>query len=440
MTNRNLRIYFLMAAIIASAFACDKNTLDSMRLPKVATLSVEIIGPSVVRANGEVTDQGWAEVTSEGFTWGIDSVLSSEDSMSQDQIGTGRFSHDIAVIPDTTYFIQAYAKNKHGMSYGTAIEVNTNVLLPQLITTEVNAITPISASSGGNISSDGGSPIMARGICWRSSPNPTIQDNKTNCGAGTGNFHCQLTYLLPDRTYYVRAYATNSARTAYGQQISFRTIDGPIHIIHNKELVGNTGSTGGSFDLPIDVDGNRSVDFEFTIFQKRPHGYLWTDEYYMNSYGPGFYNSVYISQDTTFYSEKTDTLDGTPVGAKVHVRTTRSTGCMRTPDLNDYNSTGATERFKTYSSPENISFSGDWSNAKLNFDGFNGGSTWSSGYLKQDTAFTFTYKVYPDCYFFPSGPTYIGFKKVFNGQEKLGWIKLQVSPNRIFVFESELEN
>ncbi|MCX6257144.1 MAG: fibrobacter succinogenes major paralogous domain-containing protein [Bacteroidia bacterium] len=93
--------------------------------------------------------------------------------------------------------------------------------LPILITTVVTNISQISALGGGVITTDGGNPITARGVCWNTSGNPTIYDNVTNDGVGAGTFTSNLTGLNPQINYFVRAYATNSAGTFYGNEVSF---------------------------------------------------------------------------------------------------------------------------------------------------------------------------------------------------------------------------
>ena len=92
-------------------------------------------------------------------------------------------------------------------------------------TTTATSITVSSASSGGNITADGGLSITARGICWSTSQNPTISDSKTSNGTGIGSFTSSITGLSPNTTYYVRAYATNNVGTNYGVQISFTTVN-----------------------------------------------------------------------------------------------------------------------------------------------------------------------------------------------------------------------
>lgn len=95
--------------------------------------------------------------------------------------------------------------------------------IPVVSTTDITEITQTTAMGGGNITSDGGAGVSARGICWDTQPNPEISDRKTADGTGTGSFTSNLGLLSPDSTYYVRAYATNSAGTAYGNQVNFTT-------------------------------------------------------------------------------------------------------------------------------------------------------------------------------------------------------------------------
>ena len=102
---------------------------------------------------------------------------------------------------------------------------NSNATLPTLTTAAITSIETTTAISGGIISSDGASNVTSRGICWSTNTNPTTADSKTSDGTGTGNFVSNLTGLLPNTTYYVRAYATNSVGTAYGNQVSFSTFE-----------------------------------------------------------------------------------------------------------------------------------------------------------------------------------------------------------------------
>lgn len=103
---------------------------------------------------------------------------------------------------------------------------NPTVKTPVLTTTTVSNITQTAASSGGKITSDGGETVMVSGVCWSTSPNPTIGDSKTEDGTGTGSFTSTIIGLIPNTTYYVRAYGINGAGTGYGSALSFTTQKG----------------------------------------------------------------------------------------------------------------------------------------------------------------------------------------------------------------------
>jgi len=94
---------------------------------------------------------------------------------------------------------------------------------PTVTTSSITDITTSSATDGGNVTSDGGASVTARGVCWSISPNPTISDNHTDDGYGTGSFTSSITGLYPGTHYYVRAYATNSEGAGYGIAITFTT-------------------------------------------------------------------------------------------------------------------------------------------------------------------------------------------------------------------------
>jgi hypothetical protein len=96
-------------------------------------------------------------------------------------------------------------------------------IVPAITTTVVSGITGTQAASGGDIGADGGAAVTARGVCWSTSPAPTIGGPKTSNGTGNGSFVSALTGLRLATTYYVRAYATNGVGTAYGNEVTFTT-------------------------------------------------------------------------------------------------------------------------------------------------------------------------------------------------------------------------
>ncbi|MBR4535393.1 MAG: T9SS type A sorting domain-containing protein [Bacteroidales bacterium] len=96
--------------------------------------------------------------------------------------------------------------------------------LPIVTTNTITSITANSATCGGDVTSNGASSVTARGVCWSTSQNPTVSESYTTDGSGTGSFTSNITGLTTGTTYYVRAYATNSAGTSYGEQRSFTAV------------------------------------------------------------------------------------------------------------------------------------------------------------------------------------------------------------------------
>jgi uncharacterized protein (TIGR02145 family) len=103
-----------------------------------------------------------------------------------------------------------------------------NALLPALSTTSITNTSATGTTSGGNITNDGGAIISMRGLCWSTSQNATISDSKTDEGTGSGIFASSITGLIANTTYYVRAYAINSAGTSYGNELIIRTSTGSV--------------------------------------------------------------------------------------------------------------------------------------------------------------------------------------------------------------------
>lgn len=144
-------------------------------------------------------------------------------------VGTGAYSTSLTGLePGTTYYIKAYAFNSARISYGAEESFTSLVALPTLITELINTVTLSTAESGGNITDDGGGTITERGVCWSPTTGPIVSDSKTSDGSGTGSFTSSITGLSSNTTIYVRAFATNSAGTAYGEEYILKTMTGTL--------------------------------------------------------------------------------------------------------------------------------------------------------------------------------------------------------------------
>ena len=201
-------------------------TTSSATAPTVTTTAVTAITSSTATSGGNVTNSGGATVTARGVCWSTLHDPTTANSHTTDGTGTGIFTSALTSLnPSTTYYIRAYATNSVGTSYGTELTFVTlsATTIPILTTTAASNIAATTASSGGNITSDGGATITARGVCWSTNQTPTTADSHTTDGTGTGTYVSSITGLNAATTYYIRAYATNSVGTAYGNQQSFTT-------------------------------------------------------------------------------------------------------------------------------------------------------------------------------------------------------------------------
>jgi hypothetical protein len=111
---------------------------------------------------------------------------------------------------------------------------------PVLKTTAVTIISYTTATSGGEVTNDGGDPVISRGICWNTSADPTTSNSKTTESGGLGTFTSNITSLTPNTTYYVRAYGTNTEGTGYGESITFNTLQLAIPVLTTTAITAIT--------------------------------------------------------------------------------------------------------------------------------------------------------------------------------------------------------
>ncbi|HQP03371.1 MAG TPA: FISUMP domain-containing protein [Bacteroidales bacterium] len=205
-------------------------TTLAFAIPAVTTNPATQVGYTSAVSGGNVSDEGDGLVSVKGIVWSTTNTpsLSSNEGLTVDGEGPGMFISNIdELLPGTTYYVRAYATSEYGTAYGEEIAFSTLAYsLPVLATEPVTEITTTSAISGGNITENGGDVITARGVVWNTLGEPDIENNEgiTNDGDGMGVFISNMEDLSPGQTYYVRAYATNSAGTAYGEELSFVTL------------------------------------------------------------------------------------------------------------------------------------------------------------------------------------------------------------------------
>lgn len=215
--------------------------------PTITTNTVTNITSTSATSGGNIGSDGGAAVTARGVCWNTATGPTTANSKTSDGSGIGAFVSNLpGLTPGTTYFARAYATNSAGTSYGTEYSFTT-LNVPTLTTTAVSAILNTTATSGGNVTSDGGAAVTVRGVCWGTTTGPTTANSVTSDGTGTGTYASALTGLTMGTTYYVRAYATNAIGTAYGNEISFTTLGAPTITTTAISAIGTTtASSGGS--------------------------------------------------------------------------------------------------------------------------------------------------------------------------------------------------
>ncbi len=205
---------------------CKKEEINSAPVtPTLTTNAVSSITTETAVCGGNVTADGGASVTAKGICWDVNPDPTA-DLLTKTNDGTnvGSFVSNMSGLSaGTTYYVRAYATNSKGTAYGNQVVFQAaSGALPTLLTNSASSITSESALCGGVILTDGGLPITARGICWSTTSNPTITSGTVlNIGSGTGNFSGIMSGLQSNTFYFVRAFATNSAGTAYGNSVSF---------------------------------------------------------------------------------------------------------------------------------------------------------------------------------------------------------------------------
>lgn len=330
----NLIILFIISVLIGG---CTKENQELNNLffgeKTVLTIKtkevVNITGSSVVfsaESGGAITGElidvkecGIVFGTKSGVTLGQQGVyyikstnIAKEYTCTMSQLG-----------PGTTYYIKAYLKTLKDTLYGEQLNFKTPgnpITLPILTTLAVNNITSNSAYSGGSITSDGGAEVTARGVCWSLNENPTINDFKTIEGTGSGNFTCQVNNLNANTVYYLRAFATNSQGTGYGNQVQCITKPNTNNAGISTLVVSNVTAISATSGGLNSSDGGAAITAKGVCWNTAPTptiaNYKTTDgsgignftsnitgltantKYYLRAYVTNAYGTAYGNEQT----------------------------------------------------------------------------------------------------------------------------------------------
>ena len=221
----------------------DKPTITTSVATSITTVSAI--------SGGTVTNNGNATLTDEGIYYDTNPITippgGSSTKLSAGVTSTPFNINLSGLSPNTVYYVLAYATNTVGTAYGSSISFTTTATsfntLAAINTTTVSSITSNSSFSGGNVTSDGGATVTARGLVYSTSPNPTLATgtNIQDANGGTGTFISSLIGLSANTLYYVVAYATNTVGVSYGNQVTFTTLPlGPVPILSSTTTTVTT--------------------------------------------------------------------------------------------------------------------------------------------------------------------------------------------------------
>ena len=315
---------------IGTAYGKQLTLSSKTGLPQVTTDEVSNILATSASCGGDVaTNSGYA-ITARGICWSDKTATPTISNDHTEEVATtGHFtSMMIGLERNTTYYVRAYAVNEKGTNYGETKTFTTLSGLPTVTTAQVSDIKTTTATCGGNVTSNGGYTITARGICWSStSSTPTSEDNHTNEVADNGVFSSLMTGLEANTTYYVRAYATNEVGTAYGESVIFTSGNGlpSVETIDPGENI--TSSSIGAVGNVTD-DGGYEVTIRGFVYSTLPYPTLANGTNIVSGSGVGYFSAkitgVSPTKNTYYVRAYATNVQGTTYGEQVVITPERS--------------------------------------------------------------------------------------------------------------------
>ena len=350
-------------------------TTTAKTVATVTTTQATNVSYTSATIGGNVADDGGASVTERGVVFSTSQNPTVADNKVSRGNGKGAFTCNLTNLKEaTTYYVRAYATNEKGTAYGEEVSFTTSkeILLPSVTTSAVTQVAETSAVAGGNVTSDGGASVTERGVCIATVSNPTTSHSKITAAGGTGTFTCAITGLQEGTTYYVRAYATNSKGTAYGEQVSFTTevtislpsvtTSAVTQITETTAVAGgNVTSDGGASvterGVVYSLSANPTIsDLGSTIVRSGSGTGSFTCELTNLQAGTKYYVRAYAmnSKGTAYGTEVTFTTNGTENGyAYVDLGlsvkwATMNVGASKPEDYGGYYAWGETEPKEVY--------------------------------------------------------------------------------------------
>ena len=232
------------------------NTTPAITVGTISTNAVTDITFTTAASGGVIISNGGSPIINKGIVWSlVQNPTTTLITKTNDGSGSESFTSSMTNLESNkTYYVRAYAQNSKGTSYGNQVTFQTLInpnSLPRVTTTEVTNVTTNTVNAGGTVTNSGIANVTSRGLVWTLSADvpPTLLVNLgiTSTGFGLGSFVNDLTNLTPNTTYYIRAYATSSYGTGYGEVKTFTT--SPLLYTIGNGVTDISGTTYGSIKL-----------------------------------------------------------------------------------------------------------------------------------------------------------------------------------------------
>jgi uncharacterized protein (TIGR02145 family) len=218
----------ILIGLVVVSFTLFKSCLKDPVVPGITTQDIGYYSSCTASCWGLTVTDGGKAITERGIclsTNAEDSFICNTATVVDR--GDGLFLCILyPLIPNTTYYFKAYAKNAAGIGYGEIKSFTTNPVTLSTVTTLAAAISPAAAVVEGTITSECSSNTTESGVCWSTNPNPDITGNKIVGTSGSNPYSVNLTGLSANTNYYIRAYASNAAGTGYGNEVVIKTLAG----------------------------------------------------------------------------------------------------------------------------------------------------------------------------------------------------------------------
>ena len=289
--------------------------------PTILT-TVPIVKANTITIGGNITSDGGLSIKERGICYSkTNTEPTLSDCFEAQGTGMGQYSVTISGLTENTvYYMRAYAKNSNGTYMGNVITAKTLYGDVTVLTSDVTNITANSAVSGVSVIDLGGATLQSCGICWGTSSTPTLNNNAfVEASRVKGTYSCNITNLIPETRYYVRAYATTENGAKYGDVKKFTTLNcmpsvtttqpsaaattvlsGGIIIANGGYTItacgvcySKTNSSPTITDGCINANNTNANTFSVTIPNLTPNTQYYVRAYVTNSCNSTAYGSAY---------------------------------------------------------------------------------------------------------------------------------------------------